>query len=107
MESMHDIDPGELEAMIAAVDQFNSSLHASGAFVNAGGLQPPSTAITIDATGDRPERTSGPFVHASGYVGGFWIIDVLTEEQALVWAEEVSAALGSRIEVRAFQEESE
>lgn len=107
MESMQDIDPAELEAMMAAVDKFNTDLEEAGAFVTAGGLQPPSTAITVDATGGAPRRTPGPFVEATEYVGGFWIIDAPDQEKALGWAEQASAALGSRIEVRALQEEPE
>jgi hypothetical protein len=93
--------------MMAAVDKFNTDLKEAGAFVTAGGLQPPSTAVTVDATAGTPERTPGPFVVATEYVGGFWIIEAPDEEQALSWAEQGSAALGSRIEVRAFQEAPE
>jgi hypothetical protein len=103
MESMQDFDPAELEAVMAAVDRFNSDLTAAGAFVTAGGLQPPSTAITVDASGEQVVRVNGPFVEATEYVGGFWIIDAPDEAQALTWAEQASAALGSRIEVRALQ----
>ncbi|WP_129788115.1 YciI family protein [Promicromonospora panici] len=104
MESMQEMDPAELEAIIAAVDGFNTALTESGAWVTAGGLMPPSTAITVDATGGEAKRIPGPFVEAPQYVGGFWIIDVADEEAALGWAERCSAALQSRIEVRALQE---
>ncbi|MFB9661926.1 YciI family protein [Glycomyces mayteni] len=107
MESMQDIDPAELQAMMAAVEKFNADLGEAGAFVTAGGLQPPSTAVTVDATGGTPRRTPGPFVEAAEYVGGFWIIQAPDEERALIWAEQASAALGSRIEVRALQENPE
>ncbi|CAM3333582.1 YciI family protein [Occultella aeris] len=107
MVSMQELDPAELEAMMAAVDKFNTDLNAAGAFITAGGLQPPSTAITVDATGTETTRTPGPFVEATEYVGGFWIIEASDEERALTWAEQASAALGSRIEVRALQEEPE
>ncbi|MFI2364343.1 YciI family protein [Promicromonospora sp. NPDC019610] len=105
MESMQEMDPAELEAMIAAVDAFNTALNESGSFVTAGGLHPPSTAVTVDATGAEPEHVPGPFVDAPQYVGGFWIVDVADQEAALGWAERASAALRSRIEVRALQEE--
>ncbi|HLS33290.1 MAG TPA: YciI family protein [Brevibacterium sp.] len=107
MESMNEMDPAELAAMIAAVDTFNTELKESGAFVHAGGLQPPSTATVVDATGERPERTSGPIAHATEYVGGFWIIEAAGHEEAFTWAEQCSAALGSKIEVRALQDEPE
>lgn len=107
MESMQEMDPAELEAMMAAVDRFNTALNEAGAFVHAGGLHPPSTAITVDATGTETTRTPGPFVEATEYVGGFWIIDAPDEDAALAWAEQCSAALHSRIEVRALQENPE
>ncbi|MFD2794877.1 YciI family protein [Promicromonospora vindobonensis] len=107
MESMKEMDPAELEAVFAAVGAFNTALTESGSFVTAGGLHPPSTAITVDATGPEPKRVPGPFVDAPEYVGGFWIIDVADEETALGWAERCSAALRSRIEVRALQEKPE
>ncbi|OZM70162.1 hypothetical protein CFN78_26695 [Amycolatopsis antarctica] len=107
MESMQEMDPAELEAMMAAVERFNTELNEAGAFVHAGGLHPPSTAITVDATGGEPKRTPGPFVDATEYVGGFWIIEAADEAAALTWAEQCSAALQSRIEVRALQENPE
>ncbi len=103
MESMAEMDPAELEAMMAAVDEFNSGLKDSGAFVHAGGLNPPSTAITVDSTGDQPTRTEGPFVEAASYVGGFWIVETPDQEGAVVWAERASKALQSRIEIRELQ----
>ncbi|RRR99396.1 YciI family protein [Glycomyces terrestris] len=107
MESMQEMDPAELEAVMAAVGKFNTDLVEAGAFVTAGGLHPPSTAVTVDATGATPTRTPGPFTEAAEYVGGFWIIEAPDQERALAWAEQASAALGSRIEVRALQENPE
>ena len=103
MESMADTDPAELEARMAAVEEFNEGLKSSGAFVHAGGLHPPSTAVTVDSTGGVPVRTEGPFVHAPSYVGGFWIIETSDRDAAVEWAERASKALQSRIEVRELQ----
>ncbi|WP_309133609.1 YciI family protein [Cellulomonas sp.] len=103
MESMAAADPAELEALVAAVNDLNADLEAAGALVHAGGLMPPSTAVTVDASGEVPVRTNAPFVEAPAYVGGFWILDVADEDAALSWAERASAVLGSRIEVRAVQ----
>ncbi|WP_306369732.1 YciI family protein [Nocardiopsis sp. CC223A] len=104
MESMKEMDPAELEAVLAAADAVNTELREAGVLVCAGGLHPPSTAITVDATGPEIRRTPGPFVDAAEYVGGFWIIDAPDEEAALGWAERCASALRARVEVRAFQE---
>lgn len=107
MESMQDMDPAELEAVMAAVGNVNNALVEADALVHAGGLHPPSTAITVDATGAEATHTPGPFVEATEYVGGFWIIEAPDEKSAVAWAEQCSAALQSRIEVRALQENPE
>ncbi len=103
MESMQEMDPAAMEALVAAVDAFNADLQAAGALVLAGGLMPPSTAVTVDASGEVPVRTRAPFVAAPAYVGGFWVLEVADEDAAVSWAERASGVLRSRIEVRAVQ----
>ena len=102
--TMESMDPAELEAALAAVEAFNTDLHKSGAFRFAGGLHPPSSAKTVDATGGEPVVVDGPFVEAPEYVGGFWVIEAADQDAAVQWATQASKALGGRIEVRAFQD---
>ncbi len=102
--TMATMDPAALEATMAAVEKFNTDLNESGAFVFAGGLHPPSSAKTVDATGDEPVVADGPFVEAPEYVGGFWVIEVADQDAAVQWATQASKALGGPIEVRAFQD---
>ncbi|ADB33445.1 YCII-related protein [Kribbella flavida DSM 17836] len=102
--TMESIDPAELEQLMAEVGAFNTALQDSGAFRFAGGLMPPSTATTVDATGDGPEFTPGPFATASEYLGGFWVIEADNDDDAIGWAKRASRVLRSRVEVRALQE---
>jgi hypothetical protein len=104
MESMQEFDPAELEAVLAAVDEFNNSLKEAGAFVFAGGLNPPSTAKTVDPTSGEVRVLDEPFVVAPSYVGGFWVIEAPDDAAALEWTTKAATALQGRIEVRAFQE---
>ncbi|WP_148574696.1 YciI family protein [Nocardioides caldifontis] len=101
--TMESMDPAELEAALAATGAIIEELQSTGAFVFAGGLMPPSTAVTVDNTGGSLSTVAGPFVEAPEYLGGFWVIDVADEATALDWAARASKALGGRIEVRAFQ----
>ena len=101
--TMASMDPAELEAVLAAVEEFNTDLQESGAFRFAGGLHPPSSAKTSMP----PRRARGgrrPFVDAPEYVGGFWVIEAADQDAAVRWATQASKALGGRIEVRAFQD---
>ncbi|WP_340684995.1 YciI family protein [Amycolatopsis coloradensis] len=83
---------------------FNTAVQEAGAFVTAGGLHPPSSATTVDYTGDSPVLTPGPFVEAKEYLGGFWIIEAENDDVAIEWTKQASRALRSRVEVRALQE---
>jgi hypothetical protein len=102
--TMATMDPTELQEVFAAVDTFNTALQESGAWVFAGGLNPPSTATTVDNTGDTPVLTDGPFAEAKEYLGGFWIIQADNDDGAIEWTKQASRALRSRVEVRALQE---
>jgi hypothetical protein len=103
--TMEGMDPAELQEIIAAVGGFNTALQEAGAFVSAGGLHPPSSATTVDYSGDSPVLTPGPFVEAEEYLGGFWIIEAENDDVAIEWTKQASRALRSRIEVRALQED--
>ena len=107
MESMQEFDPAEFAAVIAAVDAFNAELKESGAFVFAGGLNPPSTAKTVDASSGEPRVFDEPFVEAPSYVGGFWVIEAADDAAAVEWTNKAALALQGRIEVRALQEAPE
>lgn len=102
--TMESMDPAELQEMMAQVGAFNTALQETGAFLFAGGLQPPSSATTVDATGGGPEFTPGPFTEAKEYLGGFWVIEADNDDDAIAWAKQASRALQSRVEVRALQE---
>ena len=46
-------------------------------------------------------------IEADEYLGGFWIIEAADDDAALEWTKKASAALQSRVEVRALQERPE
>lgn len=101
--TMESMDPADLEAVTAAVDEFNNGLKADGAWVFAGGLHPPATATTVDNTGDAPVMTDGPFAESKEYLGGFWVIEVPDLDAALALAAEGSRACRGNVEVRPFR----
>jgi len=104
---MASMEPAELEAVMAQTGALIDELVKAEAFVFACGLHPPSSAVTVDATGDEERRTPGPFVEADEYLGGFWVIAAPDQDAAADWAAKASKALGSKIEVRALQEAPE
>lgn len=106
--SVDDEMPSEevIQKMFADVEQFNQRVRDAGKWVFAGGLEPITTSTVVDATGDSPTVTDGPYSEAKEFLGGFWIIEAADLDEALQWAKEGSAACGGAVEVRPFQGEA-
>ncbi len=65
---------------------------------------PPSTATRLTFSGgDRPTVTDGPFTEAKELVGGYWIIQARSQEEAVEWASRAPVGDGT-IEVRQIAE---
>jgi hypothetical protein len=96
----------EQEQSGADVDAVNDALAESGKWVFAGGLGPIESATTVDARGEAPVITDGPYSESKEYLGGFWIIEADDLDEALDWARRGSKACRGRIEVRTFDQAS-
>jgi len=96
--------PEVMERAFMAVDAFNAEVMASGSWVFAGGLHPPSTATVVRGTDGEVLTTDGPYAEMKEPLGGFWIIDVADLDAALDIAARGSAACRQPVEVRPFQE---
>ena len=103
--TMQTMDPAVIQPILDAVDAFNDTLRAEGAWVFAGGLHPIQTATTVDNTAGTPVVTKGPHAQSEEYLGGFWVIEASNLDTALEWAKGASKACGAQVEVRAFQDD--
>ena len=97
----------DMQEVFEKVDAFNKELQESGSWVFGGGLEPPSGASVVDATGTDVLVTDGPYAEAKEQLGGFHIIDVPDLDTALALAAEGSQACQGTVEVRPFQSEPE
>lgn len=97
--------PSEAAMLEAFADTgaFNEMLEHEGHFVFADGLEPATTATTVDGQGERPIFTDGPYVEAKEHLGGFWVIEAVDLDEALALAAQASKACRGKVEVRPFQ----
>lgn len=96
------------EAMLesfADTGAFNDKLEREGHLVFADGLEPATTATTVDGRGDAPVFTDGPYLETKEFLGGFWVIEAADLDEALALAAEASRACRGKVEVRPFQSE--
>lgn len=70
-----------------------------------GGLEPPSSATVVDATGEDVLGTDGPYAEPKEQLGGFWIVEAPDLDAALDIAKRGSVARMGAVEVRPFQPE--
>ena len=91
-----EVDAESAKAMIA----YNEALTRAGVLLALDGLMPPSKGARVAFTGGRKTVTDGPFAEAKELIGGYWLIQAKSKEEAVEWATRCPGADGDVIEVR-------
>ncbi|MBV8842737.1 MAG: YciI family protein [Bryobacterales bacterium] len=89
---------------VAAMMKYNESLQKAGVLLALDGLHPPSMGARISFSGGTPKVTDGPFAEAKEVIGGYWMIQVKSKEEAIEWACRCPASGNEVIELRQVQE---
>ena len=97
------LDPERVRAMM----KYNEALKDAGVLITLDGLHPPSTGARVSFAGGKPLVTDGPFTEAKEVLGGYWMIDVKSREEAIAWAKRCPASNNEIIEIRQVQEMSD
>jgi hypothetical protein len=92
---------------VEAMMKYNESLQKAGALVTLDGLHPPSMGARVTFADGKPKVTDGPFAEAKEVIGGYWMIQVKSKEEAIEWAKRCPASENEIIEVRQVQEMSD
>jgi hypothetical protein len=92
---------------VAAMMRYNNELKEAGVLITLDGLHPPSTGARVSFEGGAPIVTDGPFAESKEVIGGYWMIDVTSREEAIAWARRCPAADTDIIEIRQVHEMSE
>ncbi|WP_297742684.1 YciI family protein [Nitrosomonas sp.] len=96
----------EAEA-VAAMMKYNQALQEAGVLITLDGLHPPSMGARVTFKSGKPHVTDGPFTEAKELLGGYWMIQVTSKEEAIQWAMRCPASDNEIIEIRQVQEFSD
>ncbi|NMM90292.1 transcription initiation protein [Rhodococcus sp. SRB_17] len=98
--------PGQMPTadQVAPMMAYNAELQKAGVLLSLEGLHPPATGARISFASGQPEVRHGPFAESRETLGGFWMIDVASQDEAIAWARRCPAAANEVIEVRRVQE---
>src|SRR5687767_9884375 len=88
---------------VAKMMKYNESLLKAGVLLSLDGLHPPVSGVRVSFTGGKPKVSDGPFAEAKECVGGYWMIQVKSKEEAIEWAKRAPMGDNEIIEVRQVQ----
>jgi hypothetical protein len=84
--------------------KYNEELQRAGVLLALDGLHPPSMGARVSFKGGKPTVADGPFTEAKEVVGGYWVIQAKSREEAIEWARRCPCGDNEFIEVRQIQE---
>ena len=85
---------------VAEMMKYNEELAKAGVLITLDGLHPPVMGARVSFKGKKPVVTDGPFAESKEILGGYWMINVKSKEEAIAWARRVPAAEDDVIEIR-------
>ena len=94
-------------ARVEEMMKFNIALEEAGVLLACDGLHPPSSGARVTFKSGKPIITDGPFAETKEVLGGYWIIDVPSQADAVAWAARCPGSDEETIEVRRIQEISD
>ena len=94
---------------VGEMSRYNEALAKAGVLLALDGLHPPAAGARVRfAPGEAPAVTDGPFTEAKEIIGGYWIIQTKTREEAIEWASRVPVNPGEvAVELRQIFELSD
>ena len=89
---------------VEAMMKYNEELQKAGILLGLDGLHPPSMGARVSFSGGKPSVTDGPFIESKEVLGGYWMIQVNSKEEAIEWAKRCPGSDNEVIEIRRVQE---
>jgi hypothetical protein len=90
----------ERNALMGEYGAYTDELRKAGAYVAGDALQPIGTATTVRLRDGEQLVTDGPFAETKERLGGYYLVDVDSIDEAVEWAAKIPSARYGSIEVR-------
>ena len=109
VKSSKDSEAGQMpsEKMLSAMRKFNEELQKAGVLLDLSGLQPSSKGARVKFSGGKRTVIDGPFAETKELVGGYWLIQAKSLEEAVEWARrapmDADPAMGTEAEIEIRQ----
>jgi hypothetical protein len=71
---------------VAEMSKYNDTLAKAGVLLDLSGLHPQNEGVRVTFADGKRTVTDGPFTEAKEVIGGYWLIDVKSKDEAVEWA---------------------
>jgi len=93
----------EDDAMRRDIDALNEEMVAAGVRVFVGGLKPVGDARALRMQPDgEVSVTDGPYLETREHIGGFWVLELGSLDEAVAWGRKAVVACRAPVEIRPF-----
>jgi hypothetical protein len=90
----------DFDQILETMGRFNEEMISAGVLLAAEGLDP-DPGVVVDYSTQPPVVTDGPYGETKELFGGYWILDVTSQEEAVEWAKRAPlAGPGMKCEIR-------
>jgi hypothetical protein len=92
--------PAQTQATLQAFMRFSEEAQKAGKTVVAERLRPEAEATRVRVKAGHHQVTDGPFAETKEALGGFYLLECASREEALEWAKKVPISEGGHVDVR-------
>ena len=92
------------EKLLTEMGKFNQELMNAGVFLGADGLRPSAKGKRVRFSGQKRTVIDGPFSETKELVGGYWLWQVKSVEEAVEWLKRAPFDYETEVEIRPVQE---
>jgi hypothetical protein len=91
----------DFDQILEVMGRYNDEMIQAGVLVAAEGLDDAAKGVVVDYSAETPIVTDGPYGETKELFGGYWIVDVASQEEAVEWAKRAPlAGPGMKAEIR-------
>ncbi|MBK8067580.1 MAG: YciI family protein [Rhodanobacteraceae bacterium] len=94
------LSEAQMQAIYQAHAAYGQALEAAGVIRGGAELKPPATATTLRFSGGRSTLVDGPYAETKEQLGGYYLIETDTLDEALAWAAKMPGMEAGAVEVR-------
>jgi hypothetical protein len=99
-DSWASLSEDEMQAVYAEYGKLSEELRERGAYIDGSELQPVSTATSVRVRDGETVLTDGPFAETKEALGGYYLVEAESLDEAIEWAAKIPSARRGVIEVR-------